>query len=102
MVLYLIKLYLVPYLKLKPVQPDMLEHSNGHYCLIDIRDYIFSEKYPIYQAKNIPLSYLERTVREQHLCENDIIVITDTKLAAIMATRIINKSFKKRIYYYMV
>ncbi|MCF6138349.1 rhodanese-like domain-containing protein [Pseudalkalibacillus berkeleyi] len=91
--------YILPYMKLKTFEQEAL----GEFCMIDIRDYQLSHRNPFNQTtKNIPLSYLPRTTKEEEICEHDIVVVAESKIAAAMAARILKKKTKKFIYYVTV
>jgi hypothetical protein len=96
---YIFFSYILPYMKLRTFEQDAL----GEYCMIDIRDYQLSHRNPFHlTTKNIPLSYLPRTTKEEEICDQDIVVIAESKMAAAMAARILKKKTKKFIYYVTV
>ncbi len=83
---------------LKSVQQECINQHD--FCKIDVRDYHSSYRNPFDNVtKNIPLSYLSRTTKEEVVCDKDIIVIAESKLAAVMATRILKRRTKRFIYY---
>ncbi|OEH92122.1 rhodanese-like domain-containing protein [Bacillus solimangrovi] len=92
-----IRSYILPRFYMKPIQKDKVE--QGDYCLIDVRDFISYYRTPTNESKNIPLSYLSRTMKEEELCDKDIVVIGDDNRSIRMAARIINKRIKKSVYY---
>lgn len=94
------QLFIFPYFYLKPIEKEGLDQAK--YCLIDVRDFISFYRQPTNQAKNIPLSYLPREVKSDSLCDREIVVVAENKKSAKMAARIINKQFKKQVYYYTV
>ncbi len=96
---YVLYSYILPYMKLRTLEQDALDE----YCMIDIRDYQLSHRNPFHVGtKNIPLSYLPRTSKEGEICDRDIVVIAESKIAAAMAARILKKKTKKFIYYVKV
>lgn len=97
-VLYILFSYLMPYWKLKTIRQECINQDD--YCMIDVRDYHFAYRNPYtVGTKNIPLSYLSRASREEEVCDKDIVVIAESRLAAVMAARILKRRTKRFIYY---
>ncbi|WP_200816559.1 rhodanese-like domain-containing protein [Halobacillus sp. Marseille-P3879] len=82
---------------LKPF-PNHAE-SRDNFCVIDIRDYTSAYRSPYPGAENIPLSYLQRALKDRFKCTKDILLVTDDKRGARLAARIIRKKERKLIYY---
>lgn len=71
------------------------------YCVIDIRDFITSNRNPIAEAENIPLSYLGRSTKEQAPCNKDILFVGHDYQSVKMAAKIVKKHAKhQRGFYY--
>ncbi|MBA2175810.1 rhodanese-like domain-containing protein [Halobacillus locisalis] len=81
-------------LKLLKQQP-----LEDNFCIIDIRDYISSHRSPYPGAENIPLSYLQRELRDRMKCRKEILLVTDDLRGAKIAAKIIRKKQKQAIYY---
>lgn len=88
---------IAPNFYVKRIEKDKVNLKQ--YCLIDIRDYTTFHRNPTTEAKNIPLSYLQREVREDTICDKQVIVFADGKRDALLAARILNKRIKQTIYY---
>ncbi|TGB02148.1 rhodanese-like domain-containing protein [Halobacillus salinus] len=73
--------------------------SRNDFCIIDIRDYISSHRSPYPNAENIPLSYLNREMKERYACRKEILLITDDFRGARLAAKIIRKNQSQTIYY---
>ncbi|MCP3028318.1 rhodanese-like domain-containing protein [Halobacillus sp. A5] len=73
--------------------------SRDDFCVIDIRDYISAHRSPYPGAENIPLSYLQRALKDRFQCTKDILLVTDDKRGAKLAARMIRKKKGKNIYY---
>ncbi|WLD92444.1 rhodanese-like domain-containing protein [Alkalihalobacillus sp. AL-G] len=98
---YLFFYYFVPYMKLKSVQQDCIDQHD--FCMIDVRDYNLAYRNPFNSvSRNIPLSYLQRTTKEEEVCDKDIVIIAESKLAAAKAARILKRRTKRFIYYVTV
>jgi len=90
----------LPLFYLKPIKCEMV--NNDQFCLIDIREYIQSNRKPVKEAENIPLSILKRQLREKTICNKRILLIVDDHHAARAAARILAKQKAKPIYYMTV
>ncbi|GGF33055.1 hypothetical protein GCM10010954_35290 [Halobacillus andaensis] len=73
--------------------------SRDNFCVIDIRDYISAHRSPYPGAENIPLSYLQRALKDRFQCTKDILLVTDDKRGAKLAARMIRRKRGKTIYY---
>ncbi|MFG6148216.1 rhodanese-like domain-containing protein [Halobacillus sp. B23F22_1] len=82
---------------LKPYKNQSTSRDN--FCVIDIRDYISAHRSPYPGAENIPLSYLQRALKERLQCTKDILLVTDDKRGAKLAARMIRRKRGKTIYY---
>ncbi|WP_261130694.1 rhodanese-like domain-containing protein [Bacillus sp. Marseille-Q3570] len=101
LVVYIFFSYLLPFMKLKTFQQEAVDHDE--YCMIDVRDYQSSYRNPFpIMTKNIPLSYLSRTTKEEEICDRDIVVIAESKYVAAMAARILKRKTDRFIYYVTV
>ena len=83
--------------KVKPYQEQV--DSLKDFCVIDIRDYISAYRSPFPGAENIPLSYLQRAIKERFDCPKNILVITDDKRRAKLAAKMIRRNKDQPIYY---
>lgn len=89
--------HILPRFYMKPIQLDAIDDER--FCLIDVRDFISYYRTPTDRTKNIPLSYLSRTMKEEELCDKEIVVIGEDNKSVRLAARIINRHLKKQIYY---
>ncbi|WLR50293.1 rhodanese-like domain-containing protein [Bacillus tianshenii] len=99
-VVLIMRSYILPRFHMKPIQQDAVDLER--YCLIDVRDFVSYYRTPTDHTKNIPLSYLPRTMKEEAVCDKEIVVVGDDNKSIRMAARIINKHMKKSIYYFTV
>ncbi|MGP4081993.1 rhodanese-like domain-containing protein [Pseudalkalibacillus sp. R45] len=99
--IYIFFSYLLPFMKLKTFQQEAVDQND--FCMIDVRDYQSSYRNPFpIMTKNIPLSYLSRTTKEEEICDRDIVVIAESKYVAAMAARILKRKTDRFIYYVTV
>lgn len=106
MIVGLFVLILVLMMRISKVSVQGLKEGQidqSKYCVIDIRDFIISNRTPVEAAENIPLSYLGRKSKQQELCDKDILFISEDYKSAKLAARILRRSAKQhRGFYYTV
>jgi rhodanese-related sulfurtransferase len=99
-IIYMLWWFISPAFYLKQIQPEGINAEK--YCVIDIRDYVLSNRTPMTEAENIPLSYLGRQIKERKVCDKDVVLVAEDRNAARIAARILSKKQKRKVYYITV
>ncbi|NGP44220.1 rhodanese-like domain-containing protein [Bacillaceae bacterium SIJ1] len=95
--LFVWRWYVQPSFLMRPIS---LEQANeDEHCIVDIRDFISYYRKPMPIAKNIPLSYLSREMREGSICSKEIVIVADNIHAARSAARVVNRQAKQKVKY---